>query len=218
MIIKNATFITSVADKKNFIKSSKPIIAICGKSNVGKSSLINALANRKNLARTSVTPGRTRLVNYFDFGEFILADLPGYGFAKVSDKEKQKWAILMEDFFKYSEIAHVLSLVDIRHDPTRDDEGMLNYLHAYAIPFTIIATKADKLAKTRIKPRANDIGNYLTVGGASVIPVSSETGYGKDKVYAVLDKVLEVFNDEFYNSLDDDDSDELDVDCDSEKV
>ena len=103
MIIKNATFITSVADKKNFIKSNKPIIAICGKSNVGKSSLINTLANRKNLARTSVTPGRTRLVNYFDFGEFILADLPGYGFAKVSDKEKQKWAHLMEDFFALQE-------------------------------------------------------------------------------------------------------------------
>ncbi|MBO5712617.1 MAG: YihA family ribosome biogenesis GTP-binding protein, partial [Clostridia bacterium] len=178
MIIKNATFITSVADKKNFIKSEKPIIAICGKSNVGKSSLINALANRKNLARTSVTPGRTRLVNYFDFGEFILADLPGYGFAKVSEKEKQKWATLMEDFFKYSEIAHVLSLVDIRHDPTRDDESMINYLHSYAIPFTIIATKADKLGKTRIKGRTDSIGKYLTVGGNMVTAVSSETGYG----------------------------------------
>ena len=202
MIIKNATFITSVADKKNFIKSEKPIIAICGKSNVGKSSLINALANRKNLARTSVTPGRTRLVNYFDFGEFILADLPGYGFAKVSEKEKQKWATLMEDFFKYSEIAHVLSLVDIRHDPTRDDESMINYLHSYAIPFTIIATKADKLGKTRIKGRTDSIGKYLTVGGNMVTAVSSETGYGKDKIYAILDKVIEVFNDDFYKTPD----------------
>ena len=202
MIIKNATFITSVADKKNFIKSEKPISAICGKSNVGKSSLINALANRKNLARTSVTPGRTRLVNYFDFGEFILADLPGYGFAKVSEKEKQKWATLMEDFFKYSEIAHVLSLVDIRHDPTRDDESMINYLHSYAIPFTIIATKADKLGKTRIKGRTDSIGKYLTVGGNMVTAVSSETGYGKDKIYAILDKVIEVFNDDFYKTPD----------------
>ena len=204
MIIKNATFITSVADRKNFIKSEKPIIAICGKSNVGKSSLINALANRKNLARTSVTPGRTRLVNYFDFGEFILAELPGYGFAMVSEKEKQKWATLMEDFFKYSEIAHVLSLVDIRHDPTRDDESMINYLHSYAIPFTIIATKADKLGKTRIKGRTDSIGKYLTVGGNMVTAVSSETGYGKDKIYAILDKVIEVFNDDFYKTEDDD--------------
>ena len=208
MIIKNATFITSVADRKNFIKSEKPIIAICGKSNVGKSSLINALANRKNLARTSVTPGRTRLVNYFDFGEFILADLPGYGFAKVSEKEKQKWATLMEDFFKYSEIAHVLSLVDIRHDPTRDDESMINYLHSYAIPFTIIATKADKLGKTRIKGRTDSIGKYLTVGGNMVTAVSSETGYGKDKIYAILDKVIEVFHDDFYKTIDEE-SDEV---------
>lgn len=209
MIIKNATFITSVADKKNFLKPNKPVIAICGKSNVGKSSLINALANRKNLARTSVTPGRTRLVNYFDFGEFILADLPGYGFAKVSDKEKQKWATLMEDFFKYSNITHVLSLVDIRHDPTRDDENMINYLHTYAIPFTIIATKADKLGKTRIKGRVDDIGRYLTVGGNSILAVSSETGYGKDKILDKIERVLEIYNDEFFNSVDDDNEEEL---------
>lgn len=209
MIIKNATFITSVADKKNFLKPNKPVIAICGKSNVGKSSLINALANRKNLARTSVTPGRTRLVNYFDFGEFILADLPGYGFAKVSDKEKQKWATLMEDFFKYSNITHVLSLVDIRHDPTRDDENMINYLHTYAIPFTIIATKADKLGKTRIKGRVDDIGRYLTVGGNSILAVSSETGYGKDKILDKIERVLEIYNDEFFNLVDDDSEEEI---------
>ena len=209
MIIKNATFITSVADKKNFLKPNKPVIAICGKSNVGKSSLINALANRKNLARTSVTPGRTRLVNYFDFGEFILADLPGYGFAKVSDKEKQKWATLMEDFFKYSNITHVLSLVDIRHDPTRDDENMINYLHTYAIPFTIIATKADKLGKTRIKGRVDDIGRYLTVGGNSILAVSSETGYGKDKILNKIERVLEIYNDEFFNLVDDDSEEEI---------
>ena len=209
MIIKNATFITSVADKKNFLKPNKPVIAICGKSNVGKSSLINALANRKNLARTSVTPGRTRLVNYFDFGEFILADLPGYGFAKVSDKEKQKWATLMEDFFKYSNITHVLSLVDIRHDPTRDDENMINYLHTYAIPFTIIATKADKLGKTRIKGRGDDIGRYLTVGGNSILAVSSETGYGKDKILDKIERVLEIYNDEFFNLVDDDSEEEI---------
>ena len=209
MIIKNATFITSVADKKNFLKPNKPVIAICGKSNVGKSSLINALANRKNLARTSVTPGRTRLVNYFDFGEFILADLPGYGFAKVSDKEKQKWATLMEDFFKYSNITHVLSLVDIRHDPTRDDENMINYLHTYAIPFTIIATKADKLGKTRIKGRVDDIGRYLTVGGNSILAVSSETGYGKDKILDKIERVLEIYNDEYFILEDDDSEEEL---------
>lgn len=210
MIIKNATFITSVADSKNFIKSNKPIIAICGKSNVGKSSLINMLGNRKNLARTSVTPGRTRLVNYFDFGEFILADLPGYGFAKVNDKEKQKWAKLMEDFFKYSDLAYVLSLVDIRHDPTRDDETMINYLHSYAIPFTVIATKSDKIGKTRIKQRVDDIGKYLTIGGNMVTAVSSETGFGKEKILDKIEKVIEIFNSDFYNTPDDEiDDDEI---------
>ena len=92
MKIKQATFITSVASEKNFYHTDKPIIAVAGKSNVGKSSLINMLAGQKKLARTSVTPGRTRLINYFDFGDFVLADLPGYGFAKVSKEEKLKWA------------------------------------------------------------------------------------------------------------------------------
>lgn len=201
MLIKDAKFITSVADSKNILSSNKPIIAVCGKSNVGKSSLINALANKKGLARTSVTPGRTRLINYFDFGEFILADLPGYGFAKVSDSEKQKWARLMEEFFAKKEACnHVVMLVDIRHDPTKDDLSMINYLHSYSIPFTVVATKADKLGKTRIYGRVQDIGNYLAIGGSSVIATSSETGYGKDKVLTKLQQVIDVFNDSFFKS------------------
>ncbi len=204
MIIKNAKFITSVADKKNFLKSDKPIIAVCGKSNVGKSSLINALANKKGLARTSVTPGRTRLINYFDFGEFILADLPGYGFAKVSDSEKKKWANLMEEYFASdTALNHVIMLVDIRHDPTRDDLAMINYLHSYALPFTVVATKADKIGKTRIYERVKSIGNYLAIGMDSVIATSSETGYGKDKVLSKIEHVLSVLNDEFFNQTED---------------
>ena len=193
MIIKNAKFITSVADKKNFLKSDKPIIAVCGKSNVGKSSLINALANKKGLARTSVTPGRTRLINYFDFGEFILADLPGYGFAKVSDSEKKKWANLMEEYFASdTALNHVIMLVDIRHDPTRDDLGMINYLHSYALPFTVVATKADKIGKTRIYERVKSIGNYLAIGMDKVIATSAETGYGKDKLLTKIEEVLQI--------------------------
>ena len=96
MIIKNATFIISAASPSQFVKSEKPIIAVAGKSNVGKSTFINMLANQKKLAKTSDTPGRTRLINYFDFGEFILADLPGYGYAKVSKSEKERWGKVME--------------------------------------------------------------------------------------------------------------------------
>ena len=206
MIIKNVTFITSVANKKDFLVPNKPLIAICGKSNVGKSSLINMLANKKGLAKTSTTPGRTRLVNYFDFNDFVLADLPGYGFAKVSQKEKLKWAELLEDFFKYSSlITHVFSLVDIRHTPTKDDENMLNYLHHYALPFTIVATKADKIGKTRIFDRVKDIGNYLAVGSQSVIAVSSETGYNKNKLLDKISSVIDIYSDDFYNSTDEED-------------
>ena len=130
LIIKNATFITSAAKAEQFIRPNKPMIAVCGKSNVGKSSFINMLANRKKLAKTSSEPGRTRLVNYFDFGEFILADLPGYGFARVSKVEKDKWARTLDAFFKKKEdIAHVFMLVDARHDPTEDDVQMMQLLH-----------------------------------------------------------------------------------------
>ena len=205
MIIKDAKFITSVASKNNILFSEKPIIAICGKSNVGKSSIINMLANKKALARTSVTPGRTRLINYFDFGEFILADLPGYGFAKVSDSEKKKWASLMEDFFATENaLNHVIMLVDIRHDPTRDDLSMINYLHSYALPFTVVATKADKLGKTRIYGRVQDIGNYLAIGGGSVIATSSETGYGKDKLLKKIEEVIEIFKSDFFGAPEED--------------
>ena len=199
MIIKDAKFITSVAERKNFLIADKPIIAVCGKSNVGKSSLINALANKKGLARTSVTPGRTRLINYFDFGEFILADLPGYGFAKVSDSEKKKWAKLMEEYFACDKaLNHVIMLVDIRHDPTREDLLMINYLHNYALPFTVVATKADKIGKTRIFDRIKSIGNYLAIGMDSVIATSSESGYGKDKLLAKIEHVLSILKDDFY--------------------
>ena len=130
MIVKEAKFMLSAADRKGFIRPQKPMIAVCGRSNVGKSSFINTLANRKKLAKTSAEPGRTRLVNYFDFGQFILADLPGYGFARVSKAEKEKWARLLEDFFAEKEnIAHVFSLADIRHDPTADDLAMIKFLY-----------------------------------------------------------------------------------------
>lgn len=183
------TFITSVANKDGFLETDKKIIAIAGKSNVGKSSLINFIAGQKKLARTSVTPGRTRLVNYFDFGDFILADLPGYGFANVSKAEKQKWADLMEDFFNLTEIDHVFSLIDIRHSPTADDKNMINFLYAKMLPFTVVATKADKLGKTRIKPQVTALANELKMTANDIIATSSESGYGGD---ALIEKIKEI--------------------------
>lgn len=197
MKITDAKFITSVASEKNFLVTNKPIIAVAGKSNVGKSSLINMLANQKKLAKTSVTPGRTRLINYFDFGEFILADLPGYGFAKVSKEEKDKWAKLLDSFLSTQKIALYLSLIDIRHNPTADDITMVNYLYHYAIPFTLVATKADKLAKTKIKPQLQSLATFLKVGIKDIIATSSETRLGKQEVLAQIEKAINLKPEEF---------------------
>jgi GTP-binding protein len=190
MKITNATFITSVASADKFYKTDKPIIAVAGKSNVGKSSIINMLANQKKLAKTSVTPGRTRLINYFDFGEFVLADLPGYGYAKVSKEEKKKWGELLEKFLQTQDIKLLISLVDIRHDPTSDDKMMINYLYHYQIPFVLVATKADKLGKTKIKPRLKEISADLRVGIADITASSSETGLGKQEVLSLIEKAI----------------------------
>lgn len=190
----NAKFITSVASEKNFYKTDKPMIAIVGKSNVGKSSLINMLANQKKLAKTSDTPGRTRLINYFDFGEFVLADLPGYGYAKVSKEEKQKWAKLLETFLATEKLDLIISLVDIRHDPTEDDKMMINFLYHYQMPFVIVATKGDKLSKTKIKPQLQNIATKLRVGIADITASSGDTGLGKNEIFSLIEKAISVNN------------------------
>ena len=190
LVIKNATFITSAARPEQFITPDKPMIAVCGKSNVGKSSFINMLANRKKLAKTSSEPGRTRLVNYFDFGPFVLADLPGYGFARVSKSEKIKWAKTLDNFFKDKEkISHVFMLVDSRHDPTADDVQMIEFLHYNTLPFTVVLTKADKLSRMKIKEHTKAIAADLYLGASNLIATSSQTGYGKDEI---LDKIAHV--------------------------
>ena len=189
--ITEVTFITSAASASQFIRSEKPIIAVCGKSNVGKSSFINMLAGRKKLARVSKDPGRTRLVNYFDFGAFMLADLPGYGFAKVSKAEKARWARLMEDFFAdRANCAHAFSLVDIRHDPTADDVNMVNYLYSSLIPFTVIATKADKLSRMAALNNVKRIAAVLKCGSADIVVTSSETRQGIEQVHERIERII----------------------------
>lgn len=188
----NAKFITSAAKKEQFITADKPIIAVCGKSNVGKSSFINMLANKKKLAKVSGEPGRTRLVNYFDFGGFILADLPGYGYARVSKSEKEKWAKLLDDFFADGNApAHVFALCDIRHEPTADDKTMVNFLYEKLIPFTIIATKADKLSKAQTAKAIGVLSTAYTCGKDAIIATSAQTRYGLDRVIEEINKILE---------------------------
>jgi GTP-binding protein len=193
--ITNAKFITSAASKSQFIQSDKPIIAVCGKSNVGKSSFINMLANQKKLAKVSQEPGRTRLINYFDFGAFILADLPGYGFARVSKAEKAKWAKMLDDFFaEKDKIAHIFSLCDIRHDPSEDDKAMVNYLYYNLIPFTVIATKADKISRQKIKLSVNNIASIYKCGEGDIIATSAQTKFGLEQVLAKIEQIITVFN------------------------
>ena len=189
--ITNAEFITSAAGKAQFVESEKPIIAVCGKSNVGKSSFINMLANRKKLAKVSKEPGRTRLINYFDFGRFILADLPGYGFARVSREEKLKWSRLLDDFFAQKDkLKHVFSLADIRHDPTADDMQMVEYLYYHLVPFTVIATKADKLSKAQQANGVTKIAAVYKCGKDNVIATSAQTRQGLEQILEVIEKVL----------------------------
>ena len=158
MKITEALFAGSSTRISEKPKQKFPEFAFIGRSNVGKSSLINMLCRNKKLAMTSSKPGKTRLVNHFLINrEWYLVDLPGYGYAKVSKEEKEKWGKLMDEFLTTQPLKLIVSLVDIRHDPTSDDKMMINYLYSYAVPFALVATKADKLGKTKIKPALKDI-------------------------------------------------------------
>lgn len=198
MIIKNARFVTGFAavDKYTEYASdcSLPEICVAGRSNVGKSTFINMLAGQSKLARTSSTPGRTRLINIFDFnnGMFRLADLPGYGYALASKSDREDWGALMEGYLQYSpNLRHTLLLVDSRHLPTRQDEEMTEYLYYYRMPFTVVATKCDKLKKSALSRNISDIASALKIGRDNIIAVDA-SGSGRD---AVLNKIESILSD-----------------------
>ena len=192
MEIKQAEFITSMAQYGNFTGKGLPQIAVAGKSNVGKSSLINKLCNRNKLAKTSATPGKTKLINVFLLNRaFHLIDLPGYGFARVDKAEKARWGKMMQEYFEHSdELRHVFCLVDIRHEPTEDDKQMNTFLRQMGIPFTVIATKADKISRGARQKQLAPICRALFVQPWEVICWSSEDGTGRDQVQKLLDEVL----------------------------
>ena len=188
MIIKNAEYVTSVVSKKLF-EGNGPEIAIAGRSNVGKSSFINMLTNRKKLARSSSEPGRTRMLNYFSVngGEFYLVDLPGYGFAKVTDKEREGWKDLIEFYLQKSErLKFCFLIVDIRREPTELDLQLAAYFDYYGIPYVLVATKADKLSRVACRSALDVIAKGFSKKPEEVILVSSLTGFGRDAVLSAI--------------------------------
>lgn len=194
MIIKSARFLKSESGvTKNYSGFGVPEIAVVGRSNVGKSSFINCLANNHKLAKTSATPGRTRLVNYFMFNEnFVIVDLPGYGYAKASKGEQKTWENMITSYFAETDnLVGIIMLVDIRHTPTENDKQMLEYLYTYNIPIVVCATKQDKIKKSEMVARTMDISSTLKLAKENIILTSSETRYGKDKVIEKIYQLIE---------------------------
>lgn len=192
MVINSANFITSVANPSNVINDALSQVAFVGRSNVGKSSLINMLCNQKKLAKASSTPGRTRLINYFLINnKMYFVDLPGYGFAQASKKEVYGWQSLIEPYLMNNDrLKLVCMLVDSRITPTEQDKQMFDYLAYYNLPFLVVATKSDKLSKAQLSKSRLNIANTLGVGVDNVCCVSSETKDGKEKLLSLIDKYL----------------------------
>jgi GTP-binding protein len=190
--MQNVVLKMTAGRKDQFPRDGHVQIALSGRSNVGKSSLINSLCNRHKLCKTSATPGKTRLINVFLINnEFHLVDLPGYGFAKVDKAEKQRWGAMMDGYFQEStQLMHVLHLVDIRHDPTQDDIAMSQYFRQMDIPFTVVATKADKISRGARMKHIAPICRALLVQPWEVVPYSSEDGSGRDKLLELVEDIL----------------------------
>ena len=192
MMIRNARFVRSMDALGAFEGQGLPEIAMAGKSNVGKSSLINSLARNSKLARTSSEPGKTRLINIYSMNDaFYLVDLPGYGFAKAPKQERDRWGVMIEGYLRGStHLKRVFQLVDIRHTPTQDDQMMVDYLRHYDIPFTVIATKADKLSKAQRGRSIPVICRTLAVQPWEIIVYSSEDGTGRDALLEHIEAEL----------------------------
>ena len=191
MNFNNAKFLTSYGKFSQIPKSDRTEIAFAGRSNVGKSSLINKIFNRKALARVSATPGKTATINFYELENVHFVDLPGYGYAKVSKTEKQRWSSLIEGYLQSDrELDLVFQLVDFRHPPTADDILMINFLIDSEIPFVVVLTKADKLKKTQRADRLEKLKTELPCADQiTVIPFSAETGEGVEDIREIIEEI-----------------------------
>ena len=193
MLVKNPKFEISAVSPKQYPKNNLPEIVLVGKSNVGKSSFINTMINRKKLARTSSEPGKTRQINFYNIDEtFYFVDLPGYGYSKMSKKEQEQVGTFIEEYlFHRKEISLIIFLVDIRHTPTNNDKLMYNYVISAGLPFIILANKADKIAITKVDDATMLIQNELNpIGDITTLPFSSERKIYKDEVWKIIEQYI----------------------------
>lgn len=191
MFIKNPEFRISAVSPKQYPDDGLPQVVLVGKSNVGKSSFINTLVNRKKLARTSSEPGKTRQINFYNMDEkFYLVDLPGYGFSKMSKQEQAKVGTFIEEYLQKSKnIALIVFLIDIRHDPTANDKLMYDYIFKTNLPCIVIANKSDKLAVTKVDDAVTNLQNILNpLKDITFLPCSSERKIYTDKVWKEIEK------------------------------
>lgn len=193
MVIKNINLETVCGITSTLPENDKPEVAFAGKSNVGKSSLINALMNRKSYARISATPGKTQTINFYNINdEMYLVDLPGYGYARVTPAEKEKWGKMIENYLHTSRnLKAVFLLIDIRHDPSANDKMMYDWMVYQGFTPIIIATKLDKIKRSQIQKNVKAIREGLKVKpGTVIIPFSSETKQGRDELWEVIDSFV----------------------------
>ncbi len=188
----NASFITSASGKDSWPDLDAPEVVVVGRSNVGKSSFINALTNRKRLAYVGNTPGKTQLLNFFDIdGQWTLLDVPGYGYAKLSKSQLEKMGHMMDEYFTERDgISCIVSLIDSRHGPTADDLDMIEYFRHFNFPVIIAATKIDKVPKTKRLKALRDISQKLHLPLKSIYPVSAVEKSGLDEVYSAIMKQI----------------------------
>ena len=192
MIVKNPKFEISAVSKKQYPKDNLPEIVLVGKSNVGKSSFVNTMVNRKNLARTSNVPGKTRQINFYNIDDkFYFVDLPGYGFSKMSKEEKVISGKYIEEYLEEgNNISLIILLLDIRHNPTSDDMLMYDYILKSNLPFIVLTNKADKIAITKVDDEVNRIKEILGISYSTILPFSSERKIYIDKVWEEIEKLF----------------------------
>lgn len=192
MIIKNPKFEISAVSPKQYPNNKLPEIVLVGKSNVGKSSFVNTMINRKSLARTSSEPGKTRQINFYNIdNSFYFVDLPGYGYSKMSKQEQEKVGKFTEEYLvKRDTISLIIFLIDIRHKPTENDRLMYSYVMKSNLPFIVLANKADKIAPTKVDSYVEDLKKELGISFSIILPFSSEKKVYTDSVWEKIEEIL----------------------------